>query len=77
MFTNPVTEKLAAFVRSIGIHVRAARLDEPTFLPGVESPESPRQGQHLLRSFHHGNIYHRALIRHCRSPLALRVLHGC
>ncbi|MBW8855647.1 MAG: hypothetical protein JF604_15305, partial [Bradyrhizobium sp.] len=36
MFTNPVTEKLAAFVRSIGIDVRAATLDGPTFFPGVD-----------------------------------------
>src|SRR4051812_44651498 len=36
MFTNPVTEKLAAFVRGIGIDIRAAELDQPTFLPGIE-----------------------------------------
>jgi hypothetical protein len=36
MFANPLTEKLAAFARSIGIDVRAARLDEPTFFPGVD-----------------------------------------
>jgi hypothetical protein len=36
MFTHPLTEKLAAFVRSIGIDVRAATLNEPTFFPGVD-----------------------------------------
>jgi hypothetical protein len=36
MFTNPLTQKLAAFVRSIGIDVRAAMLDESTFFPGVD-----------------------------------------
>ncbi len=36
MFANPLTEKLAAFVRGIGIEVRAATLDEPTFFPGVD-----------------------------------------
>ncbi|TMJ05955.1 MAG: hypothetical protein E6G97_01320 [Alphaproteobacteria bacterium] len=36
MFSDPLTEKLAAFVRSIGIDVRAATLTEPTFLPGLQ-----------------------------------------
>jgi hypothetical protein len=36
MFANPLTEKLAAFVRGIGIGVRAATLDGPTFFPGVD-----------------------------------------
>jgi hypothetical protein len=35
MFADPLAEKLAAFVRSVGIDVRAATLDEPTFLPGL------------------------------------------
>jgi hypothetical protein len=59
MFTNPVAEKLAAFVRSIGIHVRAARLDEPTFLPGVEI----RSGTILVdesRLTYPGDILHEA-----------------
>ena len=36
MFTDPLTEKLATFVLGIGIEVRAARLDGPTFFPGVD-----------------------------------------
>jgi len=36
MFSDPLTEKLAGFVRSIGIEVRAASLDGPTFFPGVD-----------------------------------------
>jgi hypothetical protein len=35
MFADPLTEKLAAFLRSIGIEVQAAALPEPTFLPGI------------------------------------------
>lgn len=36
MFGDPLTEKLASFVRGIGIDVRAARLDTQTFFPGVD-----------------------------------------
>src|SRR3954447_25613162 len=36
MFANPLTEKLAAFVREIGIEVWAEALDAPTFLPGLD-----------------------------------------
>jgi len=36
MFSDPLTERLAAFVRGIGIEVRAAELPEPTFLPGLD-----------------------------------------
>src|SRR3954447_21079468 len=36
MFANPLTEKLAAFVREIGIEVRAEVLDAQTFLPGLD-----------------------------------------
>ena len=36
MFADPLTEKLAAFIRSVGIDVRAAVLPEPTFLPGLD-----------------------------------------
>jgi hypothetical protein len=36
MFADPVVEKLAAFVRSVGIDVRAETLAEPTFLPGID-----------------------------------------
>jgi len=36
MFADPLTEKLATFVRGIGIDVRAAALDGPTFFPGID-----------------------------------------
>ncbi len=36
MFADPLTERLAAFVRSIGIDVCAAPLPEKTFLPGLD-----------------------------------------
>jgi len=36
MFANPLTERMAAFVRGIGIAVRAAPLPEDTFLPGLD-----------------------------------------
>jgi hypothetical protein len=35
-FADPLTERLASFVRGIGIDVRAAALPETTFLPGLE-----------------------------------------
>jgi hypothetical protein len=36
MFANPLTNQLADFIRSIGIEITAARLPEPTFLPGID-----------------------------------------
>jgi hypothetical protein len=36
MFSNPLTEKLAEFVRGIGIDVRAGALPDKTFLPGLD-----------------------------------------
>jgi hypothetical protein len=36
MFADALTAKLAAFVRDIGIDVRAATFEEPTFLPGLD-----------------------------------------
>ena len=36
MFANPLTERLAQFVRDIGIDVRANELPDKTFLPGLE-----------------------------------------
>ncbi len=36
MFANPLTERLAQFVRSIGIDLRAATLPHRTFLPGID-----------------------------------------
>jgi hypothetical protein len=35
-FADPLTERLVAFVRSIGIDVRTATLPEKTFLPGLD-----------------------------------------
>jgi len=36
VFSDTLTEKLADFVRGIGIEVRAATLDGPTFFPGID-----------------------------------------
>jgi hypothetical protein len=36
VFHNPLTERLAGFVRGIGIEAVAAELPEPTFLPGLD-----------------------------------------
>ena len=58
-FANPLTERLAAFVRGIGIDVRAATLVEPTFLPGLEI----RHGAILVdeaRLTYPGDIFHEA-----------------
>jgi hypothetical protein len=34
-FKNPVTRKIADFLKEIGIEVRSVNLDVPTFLPGI------------------------------------------
>ena len=36
MFSNPLIERLADFVRGIGIDVRAGTLPDKTFLPGLD-----------------------------------------
>jgi hypothetical protein len=36
MFANALTQRMAAFVRGIGIDVRAERLPAETFLPGLD-----------------------------------------
>jgi hypothetical protein len=36
MFSDPLTQQLATFVRGIGIDVKAAVLQEPTFVPGLD-----------------------------------------
>jgi hypothetical protein len=36
MFANPVTERMAGFVRGIGIDVHAESLSDGTFLPGLD-----------------------------------------
>jgi hypothetical protein len=59
MFADPLTERLVAFVRSIGIDVRAAALPEKTFLPGLDI----RHGAILVdaeRLTYPGDILHEA-----------------
>ena len=59
MFADPLTERLAAFVRSIGIDVRTAALPEETVLPGLDI----RDGAILIdpaRLKHPGDILHEA-----------------
>lgn len=36
MFANPLTERLADFIRGIGLDLRRATLPEKTFLPGLD-----------------------------------------
>ena len=58
-FANPLTERLATFVRGIGIEVRTATLTEPTFLPGLDI----RHGAILVdepRLTYPGDILHEA-----------------
>src|SRR5580658_6016442 len=58
-FADPLTERLAAFVRGIGIDVRAATLAEKTFLPGLEIS----RGAILVdeaRLSHPGDLLHEA-----------------
>jgi hypothetical protein len=59
MFADPLTERLASFVRSIGIEVRAASLPDETFLPGIDI----RHGAILIdetRLTYPGDILHEA-----------------
>ena len=59
MFSNALTERLAGFVREIGINVRAAELPDGTFLPGLDI----RDGGILVdeaRLAHPGDILHEA-----------------
>src|SRR5256885_17149077 len=59
MFPDPLTEKLATFVRGIGIDVRATALDGPTFFPGVDI----QYGARLIdeaRLAHPADILHEA-----------------
>jgi len=58
-FSDPLTERLAGFVRGVGIAVRAAALPEKTFLPGLEI----RDGGLVIdesRLRHPGDILHEA-----------------
>lgn len=59
MFADPLTQRLARFVRGIGIEVRAAELPDKTFLPGIEI----RDGTILIdesRLAYPGDILHEA-----------------
>jgi hypothetical protein len=59
MFADALIERLAAFVRHVGIDVRAAELPEPTFLPGLDI----RHGAILLdeeRLTYPGDVLHEA-----------------
>jgi hypothetical protein len=58
-FADPLTERLVAFVRSVGIDVRTATLPEKTVLPGLDI----RHGAILVdvaRMTHPGDILHEA-----------------
>jgi hypothetical protein len=59
VFADPLTRRLAAFVRDIGIDVRSAALPPNTFLPGLEI----RDGALLIdeaRLTYPGDILHEA-----------------
>jgi hypothetical protein len=59
MFADPLTERLAAFVRDIGLPVHAAALPADTFLPGLDI----RDGALVVdeaRLAHPGDILHEA-----------------
>jgi len=59
MFADPLTERLAAFVRDIGLPLRAAALPADTLLPGLDI----RDGAvvvHEARLAHPGDILHEA-----------------
>lgn len=59
LFKNETTRKIAEFVREIGLPVRTARLEQPTFLPGIEV----ENGAILIdedRLTHPGDILHEA-----------------
>ena len=59
MFANPLTERLAGFVRGIGIDVRAETLPDKTFLPGLDI----RHGAILVdeeRLLYPGDLLHEA-----------------
>jgi hypothetical protein len=59
MFADPLTERLVAFVRGIGIEVRIVTLPEKTVLPGLDI----RHGAILVdeaRMTHPGDILHEA-----------------
>ena len=59
MFANALTERMAAFVRGIGIDVRAEPLPDGTFLPGLDI----RHGAVVVneeRLFYPGDLLHEA-----------------
>ncbi|CAN5129308.1 hypothetical protein BH11PSE4_BH11PSE4_24120 [soil metagenome] len=59
MFADPLVERLADFIRGIGIDVRPADLPDPTFLPGLDI----KQGVIFVdeqRLAHPGDMLHEA-----------------
>ena len=58
-FADPLTERLSAFVRGLGIDVRAATLAEKTFLPGLEISHGALLVDEARLS-HPGDILHEA-----------------
>lgn len=59
MFADPLTERLAAFIRGVGLYVRPAILASDTFLPGLDI----RDGAILVdedRLAHPGDLLHEA-----------------
>jgi hypothetical protein len=59
MFSNPLTERMVAFVRGVGMDVRAGSLPADTFLPGLDI----RHGAILVdeqRLAHPGDLLHEA-----------------
>jgi hypothetical protein len=59
MFADPLTERLAAFVRSVCIEVRATALPEETFLPGLDIREGAILVDKVRLAFQ-GDILHEA-----------------
>jgi hypothetical protein len=58
-FADPLTERLAEFVREIGIEVRPASLPEHTFLPGLDISHGALLVDEA-RLTHPGDILHEA-----------------
>jgi hypothetical protein len=59
MFAYPLTERLAEFVRSVGIEVRATALPEEIFLPGLDIREGAILVDKVRFGFQ-GDILHEA-----------------
>jgi hypothetical protein len=59
MFANPLTERLAGFVRGIGLDVRPAQLPDPTFLPGIDVRDGTILVDEVLLAYP-GDLLHEA-----------------